>query len=163
MLLAVVLAAGAMASAKAAMINDFGTLGLGSDEIFGAERAPNISFTDDFHFQVSSALAAGAVAVQLKFQPTFDISGLTLGIVDVINNSYIGGPASGSFSLSVLSSALAPGIQYAVRVTGTATGTAGGSYGGYLGIVPVPVPAALPLMLGALAGLGLIARRKTDA
>jgi hypothetical protein len=26
----------------------------------------------------------------------------------------------------------------------------------------VPIPAALPLMLGALAGLGLIARRKKD-
>jgi hypothetical protein len=36
-------------------------------------------------------------------------------------------------------------------------------YSGTLAVVPVPVPAALPLMLGALAGLGLIARRKTDA
>lgn len=152
-----------MMGAKAAVIDDLGTLGLGSDARFGASKPTGVSFTDDFTFQVSSALAAAAVVVELEFQPVFDITGLTLGIYNVDTNSYVGGPVGGNFALQILSSALAAGTQYAVRVTGTASGVSGGAYSGALGIVPVPIPAALPLMLGALAGLGLIARRKTDA
>lgn len=160
--LAVLLTAGTMMGAKAATIDNFGSLGFGATRDFSVGKAANESFTDDFLFQVSAALAAASAVIDVEFGQIINIAGLTLGVFNVTTNSYLpGSPVSGGPSLSVVASALAPGTQYAIRITGTATGTAGGRYAGGLAIAPVP--AALPLMLGALAGLGLIARRKTAA
>jgi hypothetical protein len=161
MMLAVVLAAGAMASAKAATIVDFGVLNIGDGETIG--RTPPLvspgAFTDDYLFQVSSSAAGAAALIEIEVQNFLDISNLILQIRTAAG--VVLGTATGGSALTVAASSLAVGTQYLVRVSGNAVGALGGSYSGPLAIVPIP--AALPLMLGALAGLGLIARRKTDA
>lgn len=162
-LFAFILAFGVMTAAQAATILNFGTLGIGDSRTIGRPlpnpTVPVGAFEDDYLFQVNSNAAGAAAVIEIEIGNFFDITGLLLqlrtaagGILDT---------ASGGSALTVAASALTAGTQYLVRVSGTATGQLGGAYSGPLAIVPVP--AALPLMLGALAGLGLIARRKTDA
>jgi hypothetical protein len=121
---------------------------------------PAGSFTDDYRFQVSTNASGAAIVVEVENGSVRDIDGFTLALFSTLAPGAIV-TDTGSNVLEVAASSLSAGVQYFVRVTGNATGTAGGQYLGGLSIVPVP--AALPLMLGALAGLGLIARRKTDA
>lgn len=74
----------------------------------------------------------------------------------------------GSFDLSVLAPISTPGGQDAFDFLGIESDTAdiasirfGGSYLIYAPqVAAIPVPAALPLMLLALGGLGLVARRR---
>jgi hypothetical protein len=162
MLLAAVLAVGAMASANASVVGNFGVLSFPNAYSFNNRHDTGETFTDDFKFKVSSSLLAAADIIETEVINFWDITGLTLSIYNLTSGTPVAS-ISGNKSLSILSSALSAGTEYAVRVGGTAAGTAGGMYSGTLAVVPVPVPAALPLMLGALAGLGLIARRKTDA
>ncbi len=121
---------------------------------------PPGAFIDEYLFQVASSAAGSAVVVDVKDLGVRDITGLTLALFSMPGPNSIDSDSGGNY-LEVAAASLSAGVQYFVRVSGTAVGTQGGQYLGGLSIVPVP--AALPLMLGALAGLGLIARRKTDA
>lgn len=61
------------------------------------------------------------------------------------------------FSANVLSG------EYVLQVAGVATSAGGGSYTAGLGVTAVPLPGTLPLLLGGLAGFGILARgRKTS-
>lgn len=162
MLLAVTLIAGTTMRANAVSL---GTLNPGDFKQIGGDPGPG-SFSDTFDFYVSSTLVGAAATINVKLDllnNTFlDIEDFTLEFINLTTNQVLDS-ADGLDSLSVSYSPLLTGVQYAIRVSGDAVGTLGGAYGGALAVAAVPVPAALPLMLGALAGLGLIARRKTDA
>jgi hypothetical protein len=165
-LLALVVTAGAMTTAKAATtVANFGILGIGGSGLIARPNSSPLGavpagvFEDDYLFQVNAIAAGSALLVELN-QFGRDITGLTLKLFSNTPSPVEIDSDTGVGVLEVAAASLTSGVQYFVRVSGTA-GAAGGQYLGGLSIVPVP--AALPLMLGALAGLGLIARRKTDA
>lgn len=161
MVLGIALTAVVMATAQAAVIKDFGTLNFGGSGLLARTPSGNVppgNFDDDYRFKVASSAAGTAFVASIETDGR-DITGLKLALFEAPSNSIVSD--TGSSYLEVAASSLSAGVQYFVRVSGNANGSAGGKYAGGLSIVPVP--AALPLMLGALAGLALIARRKTDA
>lgn len=149
------LLAAASTGAQAALIQNFGTLTPTSVQNIGRAIPASTTFTDDYLFQVATNATGASSIVNISFSNILNFSDLSLrlfgGAVDVTD--------TGTGTLAVLSSALVPDTQYTVQVAGTSSGSGGGAYSGGLVVAPVPVPAALPLMLGALAGLALIARR----
>jgi hypothetical protein len=151
------LLAAASAGAQAATINNFGTLSPTSVESLGRAVPAATTFTDDYLFQVAENSTGASSVVNISFSNILNFSDLSLRLFGGAVNDI----DTGTGTLSVVSSMLVPFTQYTVRVAGVTSGSGGGAYSGGLVVAPVPVPAALPLMLGALAGLALIARRRT--
>jgi hypothetical protein len=86
----------------------------------------------------------------------FDIAGLSYQVFDATTTAAVSGLAAASSLLTFVAHA---GTEYFVQFTGTATGAAGGNYTANISFV-TPVPAAVLLLAPALAGLGLMARRR---
>lgn len=126
-------------------------------------------FTADFRFNIgSAALTGGSTAIEC----TGGCANVAFDSIELYGDNPVSGPLTsgstglliGNIDYGVISAfpQIAVG-EYLVRITGRFLADGPTSLGGTVSLVAVPVPAALPLMLGALAGLGLIARRKTDA
>jgi len=160
-----ILAAGLMAvAAGGAMANDYTspviamTGGAGSwSTSFGTTHSDGLAFTDTFTFSYdgSPGMAQGFFANFVNFQagpPTMlnfswaDLNGTSLPVFN--------GFSSGSVFFSVPVSGL-----ITLTIKGTDTGTA--SYGGTLDIKSaVPEPATYGMLLGGLALMGAVARRR---
>jgi hypothetical protein len=140
------------------------------------------AFQDTYEFSVGQAASGDVLAVSLAlqapFQSLFNISDLQFRLYEVPPSAIpaltpptgstfltawtgISGNDSGR-SISTNFSNLQAGT-YFLDIAGTADGTSGGTYIGQLNLSPVPLPGTLPLLLSAVAGLGLMARRRTIA
>jgi len=118
------------------------------------------SFTDELDFSVTAgtlASSANNINVMLHGLDVSDISGLSYSLYQVGSST-----ALGSFSgdNSTYYSAITAAGNYKFVITGDAIGTSGGSYGVSLQTSAVPEPETYGMMLGGLALVGAIARRK---
>jgi hypothetical protein len=152
--------AAASFSASAATY-DLGTLNpAGFDTLFGtsADFGANQAVNDTWTFTLLTPSTTSFSALQ-----TFATSaGQITNFAAVLNSVNFGAPtlASGSQTLS-WNGLLAAG-QYSVNITGV-TGLSGAQYGATVSALPaaaVPEPATYGMMLGGLALLGAVARRK---
>jgi len=145
-------------SASAAAPTRVETLTLtGSSANFGSDYyTPSYSFVDHFTFTVgASDLDAGFRANQGK------IDGIKISGFNLLDSTGAlvqqGGGFGGSWGIDTIS--IAAGT-YSLEVIGKVTGNLHGSYTGTLNVSPVPEPETYGMMLGGLALLGVVARRK---
>jgi hypothetical protein len=137
---------------------NLGILPVGSTQIFGSSPTSS-PFAEAFTFSVgvnSEGKTAAAALSGLPFPNSVVLTSVsivkgtvTAGGFNIISTLDSGGEGD------LVTAALTAGV-FAVVVQGTGTGP----YSGVLKVVPVP--AALPLFLTALAGVGLIARRRAN-
>jgi hypothetical protein len=135
--------------------------------------APTPSFTDYYSFNLeqsfnTSTSITSTFTQSSKGTKDVNISGFDLIQVDTAGNyltvyegtnntATVGAHPMDSWSLSA--DGLSAGTYY-LRITGAVVGTTGGSYGGEISVLPVPEPETYGMMLGGLALVGLVARRK---
>ncbi|HEX8405418.1 MAG TPA: FxDxF family PEP-CTERM protein [Duganella sp.] len=149
--------AAASFSASAATY-DLGTLNpAGFDTLFdtSADFGANEAINDTWTFTLLTPSSTSFSALQ-----TFATSaGQIMNFSAVLNGVSFGAPTleAGSQTLS-WTDFLAAG-QYSVSITGM-TGLAGAQYGATVSAQPVPEPETYAMMLGGLALLGAVARRK---
>ncbi|MBP1204776.1 hypothetical protein JOD97_002818 [Duganella sp. 1411] len=125
----------------------------GASEKFGA----GVAIDDTWTFTLLAPSSTSFAAVQ-----TFAVTaGKILNFAAVLNSTSFGAPVpgAGSQTLSWIGN-LAAGT-YSVNVTGT-TGLSGATYGATVSALPVPEPETYAMMLGGLALLGAVARRKAQ-
>jgi hypothetical protein len=118
-------------------------------------------FGDELDFSVTAgslASSANNISVMLHGQDISDITGLSYTLYQVGNSTALGTYDGDN---STYYSPLTVAGDYKFVITGNAVGTAGGSYGVSLQTVSaVPEPATYGMLLGGLALVGAIARRK---
>ncbi|RFP08429.1 PEP-CTERM sorting domain-containing protein [Duganella sp. BJB475] len=132
---------------------------------FGTSHSDGLPFVDTYTFSYSglpgSAQGYFANITNVSASPTSvlnfswaDINGVPLTVYNGVPIPFIGGTASGSVFFSVPVSGLVK-----LTIIGTDTGTA--SYAGTLDITSaVPEPATYGMLLGGLALMGWMARRR---
>ncbi|MCZ2439698.1 MAG: FxDxF family PEP-CTERM protein [Burkholderiales bacterium] len=167
--LAALLAAGAMGSAQAAVgpsCADLGTLGAPgpASQTFGGTSAAG-SFSDSFCFTLNSphVVAASLTNVYVSF------AGLTAGDISGFAAWLDGDPLALSTTsappatVQVLAGTKTLGSgTYYLNVSGTA-GSNGASYGGNITVTPVPEAETYAMMLAGLGVVGFLAvRRRRD-
>ena len=152
--------AAASFSASATTYN-LGTLNPnGFDTLFGTslDYAANTAINDTWTFTLLESSSTSFAALQ-----TFAINaGRINNFAAVLNGTSFGAPMTGAGAQMLSwSGDLGAGL-YSVTVTGL-TGLAGAQYGATVSAIPaaaVPEPATYGMMLGGLALLGAVARRK---
>lgn len=122
------------------------------------------SFMDTIDFTIAAgSLGSSANPLMLTLGNTkvFSITGLTYSVFG--GTSMNGGPLYATYAgdNTTFDLPLAMAGAYHIMVSGTANGTMGGSYGISL-VSSVPEPATYGMMLGGLALVGAIARRRKD-
>ena len=126
---------------------------IGSSEKFGA----GVAINDTWTFELLAPSSTSFAAVQ-----TFAVTaGQILNFSAVLNSTGFGSPTAGAGSQTLSwTGPLAAGI-YSVNITGT-TGLANSVYGATVSAIPsaVPEPETYAMMLGGLALMGAVARRK---
>lgn len=124
-----------------------------SSEKFGA----GVAINDTWTFELLAPSSTSFAAIQ-----TFAVTaGQILNFSAVLNGSSFGSPTAGAGSQTLSwTGPLAAGI-YSVNITGT-SGLANSTYGATVSAIPTPVPEpeTYAMMLGGLALLGAVARRK---
>jgi hypothetical protein len=117
------------------------------------------SFTDIYNFVFPNvgATASGS-AVSINISPILVIDNINVSIFDSSNALVAAGPIGTSSVLFDV--ALVPGASYYYSITGTATGQVGGIYSFLASAAPVPEPGTYALLLGGLAGLAFIVKRR---
>jgi hypothetical protein len=137
--------------------------------------APGFGFYEDYVFtigagavdSITSTIALGNISSigNLEVRLYNAASNTTLPVLGTPNGSVIDAWStsnnSPSYTIDVLPTTTLDAGTYVLEVRGLVTGTSTGSYSGTLNVTPVPLAPALPLMLSALGGLGLLARRRT--
>ncbi|GIZ52524.1 FxDxF family PEP-CTERM protein [Noviherbaspirillum aridicola] len=121
------------------------------------------TFRDVFTFSIGaqSDLDAALTSIATLRKSDLNITGFSL----FQNGTEIatGVPLmSGPLDLWSLSAAGIVRGAYSLAVTGKITGTTGGSFGGNINVSPVPEPATWGMMLGGLALVVYVARRRKD-
>jgi hypothetical protein len=114
------------------------------------------TFQDYYSFTVgASDLDAGFYANQGS------VVGLSISKFDLVNasNTVVAAGSGSGGSWNIASTLLAPG-SYKLEVWGTVTGSTSGNYNGTLNVSPVPEPETYGMLLGGLALMGVVARRK---
>lgn len=139
--------------------------------------APTASFTDQFLFDITTGFntstsitstftqigQGGNVKTKDVLITGFNLIqyvGNTNNIVKIyngVNNTPAGVHPTDAWEISANS--LSAGTYY-LQVTGAVTGNVGGSYAGDISVLAVPEPETYGMMLGGLALVGLVARRK---
>ncbi len=134
---------------------------------FGTTKEVAGSFLDTFNFSFSALAGLNAGAANgLHFQftpgtPNVDFSQVTLnGIAGTVDNSGAGNTISVFFAGPV-DGWLSNSPAYQLKIWGTAS--AGSQYGGSLNVSVVPEPGSYALMLGGLAGIGMVLRRRRSS
>jgi len=113
---------------------------------------------DVYTFTLSAAGTLYGSAVSLDVPPMLGLEGFGVVLQDA-SFTVLGSDSmpSDGFTFSGLSAG-----TYALTFVGQATGTAGGSYGGSIYAATVPEPETYALMLGGLAAIGFLARRRRN-
>lgn len=119
------------------------------------------TFSDLFSFSIGSAsdFDAALTSVATLTKLDLDITGFKL----FFNGGLLSNGVqdnSGKTDLWTLSHSGLSSGNYSLAVEGTVLGTKGGSFGGNLNVSPVPEPGTLGMMVGGLALLGFIGRRR---
>ncbi|MFC0167915.1 FxDxF family PEP-CTERM protein [Pseudoduganella danionis] len=121
---------------------------------FGTSHTDGLNFTDTYQFSYSGAPGSATVAIFNLASPTGD---LDFSWAD-INGTPLLISNTGAFSVSAIFATPVSGL-ITLTIKGSDTGVA--SYAGTLDIkTPVPEPATYGMMLGGLALLGVVARRR---
>lgn len=124
-----------------------------SSEKFGA----GVAIDDTWTFTLLAPSSTSFAAVQ-----TFAVTaGKILNFAAVLNSTSFGAPVSGAGSQTLSWMGNLAAGTYSVNVTGT-TGMSGATYGATVSALPVPEPETYAMMLGGLALLGAVARRKAQ-
>lgn len=121
-------------------------------------------FTDTIDFTIpSGSLGSSASPLMLMLGNTkvFSISGLTYSIYGGTSTNAGSWYATYSGNNTTFDLPLTMAGPYHITVTGNADGTMGGSYAISL-VSAIPEPATYGMMLGGLALVGAIARRRKD-
>jgi hypothetical protein len=113
-------------------------------------------FVDHFTFTVGASEFDGGFYANQGKKDGISISGFNL--LDTLGNVVATGSGFGG-GWNIASTSIGAG-SYALEVIGTVTGSIHGSYAGTLNVSPVPEPETYGMMLGGLALLGVVARRK---
>ncbi len=116
-------------------------------------------FTDTLNFSIVApqlSTSANALQLSLSSSPTSSISGLSYTLWNA-SNTQIGGIFTGN-DTTYINMLTSPG-SYHLTITGTVVGSIGG-YAVSLVTAAVPEPETYGMMLGGLALVGAIARRK---
>jgi len=124
--------------------------------ISGDFSGKGTTFTDFYKFTVgASDLDAGFYANQGK------VVGLDITKFDLVlsGGGLVASSTGGGGSFNIASTLLAPG-SYVLEIAGKVTGTTSGNYNGTLNVSPVPEPETYGMLLGGLALVGVVARRK---
>lgn len=149
--------AAASFSASAA-VYDLGALDpAGFDTLFGysAKYAANVAIDDTWTFELLAPSSTSFAAIQ-----TFAVKeGKILNFAAELNSVSFGTPTPGAGSQTLSWAGGLSAGSYSVHVTGL-TGLSGAKYGATVSALPVPEPETYAMMLGGLALLGTIARRK---
>lgn len=157
--------AGMVFSAQAADINrsftidvSAGTASFG-DTFLAADSGK--SFLDKFSFNVLSQSdvdsALTSIATLTKFDLALDNFKLFFGGNLVSSGSQV---SSGNLDVWSLTAPNLASGNYTLAVEGRVLGTKGGSFGGNINVSPVPEPSTWAMMVGGLAALGFMARRR---
>jgi hypothetical protein len=131
-------------------------LSSGYAQLTGDFLGKNNTFTDFYHFTVgASDLDAGFYANQGK------TVGLNITKFDLVlaGGSLVATGTGAGGSWNIASTLLAPG-SYVLEIAGKVTGSVRGNYNGTLNVSPVPEPETYGMLLGGLALVGVVARRK---
>jgi hypothetical protein len=135
--------------------------------------APTTSFTDLFTFSIDKGFSSSTSITSSYSKLGNKIKDVSIGSFDLIKYSgdysnivttYAGLNTTASTpnakdEWEITVEGLTAGDYY-VRVSGSVLGNIGGSYAGEIQVLTVPEPETYGMMLGGLALVGLVARRK---
>lgn len=132
-------------------------------------------FYDDYAFSVSEA-AASSVTATIDLGSWYDIDSLQVRLFN-LTSGYVywssgAAPAgvgsvntatvenNGGSTIATLENINLTSGNYVLQISGESAGSYGGAYSGSMLLQPVPIPAAGFLLMSALLGMGVVARRK---
>jgi hypothetical protein len=129
----------------------------GFDTLIGSslKLGANMAIDDTWTFTLLAPSSTSFAAVQ-----TFAVTeGKILNFAAELNSVSFGSPTAGAGAQTLSWTGGLGAGMYSVHVTGL-TGLAGAKYGATVSALPVPEPETYGMMLGGLALLGVVARRK---